>query len=121
MNPGIAYGRYWSVLTATEPPPRENLSSAKFTARRSSGLSRKSGLEALNASSLTVKPGLTKKRSRLIPYFWYSGPSDTSKNDGATWCPQSASFLSILMTMSRGDAARRSTSKRSTWCGRFPP
>ena len=41
---------------------------AKFTARRSRGLSRKSGREELNASIRSVSPGLTKNRERLTPY-----------------------------------------------------
>ena len=42
---------------------------AKLTALRRLGLFRNTGRAELNASIRRVKPGLTKNRERLIPYF----------------------------------------------------
>ena len=115
---------YWSVSRPARGPPliacSAFRSSAKFTAFRNAGLFRKSGLDVLNASIRSVSPGCEKNRERLTPYF-ASSPRAGLRKTGIRLVVQSASPRSISLIGSSGEAARRSTSKPSTWCGLEPP
>ena len=72
LKPGMIEGRYWSLGTEARglvPLTIARRLSAKLTALRRFALSWNTGRAELKAIMRKVKPGLTKNRERLIPYF----------------------------------------------------